>query len=212
MRLIANAAAAALLLGSCGPKALALPEDPIDRAASCGVVAAIEGRAATPDIKAPLPLEAQGRILHYALLAGAEGESFSADTASTVSKRMSDLQASITEGRWQDLKQPCAKAYPAAELAEPQMPEGRLDAQLGCDELADFLTTALQRQEAEYGKELAEVRDLSRKLNSVLGPGLAARAGSGLEKQREERRKALSAIAKSGPPMKVLRQCIERYG
>ena len=73
--------ACAALLGSCGPKTLTLPDQPIDRAATCGVVAAAEARAASKDIKAPLPFDAMGRVLHYPLLAGATGESFSSDNA-----------------------------------------------------------------------------------------------------------------------------------
>src|SRR3546814_11677302 len=87
MRISVTAAGAALLFSACGPKALTLPEQPVDRAATCGVVAATEARAATPDIKQPLPFTAQGRILHYALLAGAEGEEFSAETATAVNQR-----------------------------------------------------------------------------------------------------------------------------
>src|SRR3546814_4302137 len=97
-RISATAIGGALLLAACGPKALSLPEQPIDRAATCGVVAAAEARAATPDIKQPLPFTAQGRILHYALLAGASGEEFSAETATAVNQRMSDLQEEITSG------------------------------------------------------------------------------------------------------------------
>ncbi len=90
--LVAAVSAAALLAGCGGPKALTLPEDPIDRAATCGVVAAAEARAGSPDIKAALPFEAQGRILHHALVAASEGGSFSGQKASAVSKRMSELQ------------------------------------------------------------------------------------------------------------------------
>src|SRR5262245_39389542 len=73
--------ALALLLPGCGPKALSLPEDPIDRAASCGVVAAVQARAATADVKASLPFDSQGHILHYALLAASEGGSYEAERA-----------------------------------------------------------------------------------------------------------------------------------
>ena len=44
----------ALLLASCGPKTLTLPEQPVERAATCGVVAADSARLATRDIQAPL--------------------------------------------------------------------------------------------------------------------------------------------------------------
>src|SRR5215212_8173515 len=90
-----------LLLASCGPKTLTLPEQPIDRAATCGVVAANAARVGTRDIKEDLPFEAMGRILHYVLLAGSAGGSFSLQTAGEVQSRMTQLQDGIGEGKWQ---------------------------------------------------------------------------------------------------------------
>src|SRR5687767_11000478 len=90
--------ATALFLAACGPKAVALPEQPVDRAATCGVVAAAEARLATTDLQAQLPLATHGRIVHYALLAASEGGEFSAETANTVSQRMARLFEPITSG------------------------------------------------------------------------------------------------------------------
>ena len=210
--LVAAAAASALLAGCGGPRALTLPEDPIDRAATCGVVAAAEARAGSPDIKAALPFEAQGRILHHALVAASEGGSFSGQKASAVSKRMSELQGDIVAGKWQDLAPACGAAFPEAGKSEVNIPGSRFDAQLGCDELAEFMMSALEGQKREYGNELAEYRDLRQRLNNVLGPGLRARAGGNLQAQQEERRKALAAVARLGSPVAVMTQCVERFG
>ena len=54
--------ATALLVASCGPKTLALPDQPVDRAATCGVVAAAQARAGTANIKADLPFDAMGVV------------------------------------------------------------------------------------------------------------------------------------------------------
>lgn len=204
-------AAAGLLLASCGPKTLALPEQPVDRAATCAVVAAAEARQGT-DIKQVLPFEAQGRILHYALIAGSQGGTFSAETATSVSKRMSELQGDITSGKWQDLAPACRQAFPETAKTDVTLPQSRFEAQLACDELGSFMGDALRAQEADYGNELAEYSDLNRTLDAVLGPGLASRAGAGLPAQQEERRKALAAAAKLGSPTAVMRQCVGRFG
>lgn len=210
--LIAAAAASALLAGCGGPKALTLPEDPIDRAATCGVVAAAEARAASADIKQPLSFETQGRILHHALVAASDGGSFSGQKASAVSKRMSELSGEITEGKWQELAPACGAAFPEAGKNEVNIPGSRFDAQLGCDELSEFMMAALKPQRSQYGNELAEYRDLRQRLNNVLGPGLRARAGGDLQAQQEERRKALAAIARLGSPVAIMKQCVERFG
>lgn len=201
----------ALLVSSCGPKTLVLPEEPVDRAATCGVVATAEARAATPDIKAPLRFEAMGRILHYPLLAGSAGEGFSPDTAAAVQKRMMDLQDRITGGKWQELVPACKAAFPAAEAREVKIPADRFEAQLGCDELGDFMRSALEEQ-GKYDEELRGYRQLSDKLDAPLGAGLRSRVGASLNAQQEERRKALAAMAKAGPPVAVMSECISRFG
>lgn len=204
--------AAAWLLASCGPKALTLPEQPVDRAATCGIVAAAEARLATANIKAPLSLEAQGRIVHHALLAASADGAFVPDTANAVSRRMSELQEQVTGGKWKALAPACRSAFPEAGKDDVSLPAAPFDAQLGCNELADFLLTALEAQESDYANELGEYRQLNRKLNDRIAPGLSRRAGSQLPAQQRERRKALAATAKLGSPTAVMHQCIEQFG
>ncbi len=202
---------AALLCASCGPQTLSLPENPVDRAATCGVVAAAEARATT-DMTQVLPFTSQLRILHYALLAGAGSESFSEQDVKAVIDRMPALQEKITEGKWQELAPACRAAFPAAEKEEVTLPADRFDAQLGCDALADFLTDRLRSPEASYGGPLGAYRGLLGNLDRTLGPGLRSRAGADLGAQQAARREALGATAKLGQPAAVMRQCIERYG
>lgn len=203
--------ASALFLGSCGPKALTLPEQPVDRAATCGVIAAQSARLATHDIQAALPFEAMGRIIHYPLLAGSAGGSFSSEVAAKVQDRMTELQDGISEGKWQELIPACRAAFPATAVEQAKLPADRFDAQLGCVELGDFLSSSLEEQ-AEYGNELAEYRDLGRKLETTVTTGLRNRAGPDLGARIEDRRKALATMAKAGPPVAVLRECLARFG
>lgn len=198
------------LLASCGPKALVLPEEPVDRAATCGAVTAASARAATA-VGAPLSLESIGRVLHYPMLAGSAGEGFSSDTAATVQTRMSELQDSIGEGKWQDLIPACNAAFPAAAIDQVTLPTDRFVAQLGCDELGDFLRSSLEAKE-EYLNELGEYRQLRNKLETTVAAGLRGRAGSDPDAQQEERSKALATMAKEGPPVAVMRACLVRFG
>jgi hypothetical protein len=211
LKLILPPLLAALLLFGCGEKALQLPADSVDRAATCAVVAAASARIAAPDVKAPLPLAAQGKIFHYALLAASDGGEFRPETANRVNKRMRELQEGITSGKWQDLAPTCDAAFPAAAKADVTLPEGRLDAQLACEELADFADVALEGEELHYGNELAGYRRMRTSLNDALAPGLRARAGGGLEAQTRERHRALAAAAQLGSPIAVLDACIERF-
>jgi hypothetical protein len=179
------AAVAALLLSACSPKDLTLPEQPVDRAATCGIVA---------------------------LLAASRAGEFEPDTATAVSHRMSELQDQVIAGKWRALIPVCASAYPEVRAAAAKLPADRFEAQLACAELADFLATALASQEVSYGNELAAWSRMRRELNDALAPGLKARVGGDLKAQQRERRKALGAIARSGPPMAVMQQCSERFG
>jgi hypothetical protein len=203
--------ACALLLAACGAKPLELPTDPVDRAASCGVVAAAAARTALTDVKAPLPLAAQGKIFHYALLAASEGGEFEAETANRVNKRMRALEAGITGGKWRDLIPVCDSAFPAAAKSEIVLPSGRLDAQLACEELADFTDVALEGEDLHYANKLAGYRRMRTELNDALAAGLRARAGSGSEAQSRERHRALAAAAALGSPIPVLDKCVERF-
>jgi hypothetical protein len=201
----------ALLLASCGPKPLTLPEQPVDRAATCGVIAANSARLASRDIQAPLPFEAMGRIIHYPLLAGSNGGSFSSEVAAQVQDRMTELQDRISEGEWQELIPACRTAFPATAVEQVKLPPDRFDAELGCVELGDFLRSALEKQ-AEYGNELAEYRAFNMKLEARMTAGLRSRAGPDLSDRIEQRHKALATMAKAGPPVMVLRECLARFG
>jgi hypothetical protein len=199
------------MVAGCGPKAIDLPADPVGRAATCGVVAAAAARTAVTDPKAPLPLAAQGKIFHYALLAASDGGEFKAETANLVNKRMRELEAGITGGKWRDLVPACAAAFPVAEKSDVRLPPVRLQAQLACEELADFTGIALEGAESHYGNELAAYRRMRTDLNDALAPGLRAKAGPGIEAQTRERDRALAAAAQLGSPIPVLDKCRERF-
>ncbi|MDB5670949.1 MAG: hypothetical protein JWO25_1908 [Alphaproteobacteria bacterium] len=212
-RLATSALATAFLLTACGgSKTLTLPDQPIDRAATCGIVAAAQARVAMTDIKKPLPFEAQGKILHYATIAASDTGTFEPQTANSVSARMPALQAHVTEGKWQTLLPACAAAYPAAEIKDVTLPASRTDALLACDELAGFVTIALDGQNSIYGHQLYEYRQLKNTLDHSLVAGLRARAGSGLAAQQAERRKAMAKASALGSPVAVLDQCKAKFG
>lgn len=203
--------ACALTLAACGPKPLELPADPVDRAATCGVVAAAAARTAVTDVKAPLPLAAQGKIFHYALLTASEGGEFKAETANRVNKRMPELEAGITGGKWRDLVPACDSAFPLAGKTEVALPTGQFEAQIACEELAEFTGVALEGSEKHFGNELAGYGRMRTELNDAIAPGLRARAGSSTEAQHRERKRALAAAAALGSPVPVLDKCRERF-
>jgi hypothetical protein len=203
--------ATACSLWACGPKALELPEQPVDRAATCGIVAAAQARAGTADIKADLSFDAMGRILQYTLLGGSKDGAFDAELGGAVQKRMSELQDQVTGGKWQDLAPACRTAFPATAITDVKLPADRFEAQLGCYELDDYVRSALHEQ-AAYDDELSKLQPLREKLDGIIGTGLRGRVGGDFDAQQQERHKALATIAESGPPALVLRQCADRFG
>jgi hypothetical protein len=208
---LAAAVAIGLLAACSGEKPLALPEGPVDRAATCAIVAAAQARVAVRDVKDPLPVEAQGRIVHHALLAASAGGTFEAQTANAVNARTGELRDQVTGGAWQSLIQPCRAAFPAAANDSPELPRNALDSELACEQLAEFLANALDAQ-GRYGHEVADYRRLRGRLNDRLAPALKARVGSGLAAQQEAGRKALARAASLGSPVAVMRLCIARFG
>ncbi|SFS03628.1 hypothetical protein [Sphingomonas jatrophae] len=209
------AAAGALALTGCGPKALTLPADPVEQAATCGVVAAAGARVgqAADAISKPLPLAAQAKTIHYALLAGAASEPFSQERVAAVVNRMPQIGDQVTKGKWQDLAPACAAAYPQAEAATPvTLPKDALDAQLGCYTLAAFLEKAFATQGDAYLSDTSAWSAMRRKLDDRIGSKLSARGKDDAESQASERADALGEAAKLGPPVKVMEACVARFG
>lgn len=207
--------AIALILAGCGPKTLALPTDPVEQAAMCGVVAGAAARAGqTPaEIAKPLPLDAQGRILHYALLAGAAEEPFSQDRVAAVVALMPKIGNRVIEGKWQALAPACAAAYPQSQVTVPiELPADGLNTQLSCYTLSAFVDKALAAQRSTYAADMKLQDDLRRKLDGKIGSRLAAQGKDSAETQAQGRSERLAAAAKLGPPMQVLAACAARYG
>lgn len=195
---------------ACGPKQVALSADPVERAATCGVVAAAHARVNTTNIKAPLSVEAKGETLRYALLTGAQQESFSAEQAGAVVKRMPEIADQVTDGKWEKLVEPCAQAYPAAATAQPELPKDPLVAGLGCDMLRQFVGRALA-SDGRYEETLTQYSALERKLDAKLAPLMARQGIDNGAEGIEHKRKAMSTVAKLGNPTAVMDACVQRY-
>lgn len=197
-----------VLLAGCDTQAL-LADDPVERAATCGVVAAAQARVGAT-VGKPLPIEAQGEVLRPALLAGASAAEFDSAAADAVVKRMPELADSVTKGdNWKELAPACAAAYPVATVA-PALPDDALAAALGCDQIARFLKTALGAS-GDYEEPLLEYGIVERTLDARLAPLLARRGLSSEDAQAKEKREALSAFAKLGNPVTVMNACVAEY-
>lgn len=195
---------------ACGSRQVALSADPVERAATCGVVAAAQARVNMKDIKAPLSVEAKGETLRYALLTGAQQESFSAEQAGAVVKRMPEIADQVTDGKWEKLVEPCAQAYPATPTTRPELPQDPLVAGLGCDMLRQFVGRALA-SDGRYQETLSRYSELERELDAKLAP-LMVRQGIGNGPEgMAEKRKAMSTVAKLGNPTAVMDACVQRY-
>ena len=211
MRVLAAVPLLALALAGCGKKQIALPGDPVDRAATCGVVAAAKARMAVTDIKAPLPFDAQLGVIHYAMLAGIDDKGYAIERASATSQRMADLADKVTSEKWQTLEQPCAAAFPATVKADAKLPASQSQQELQCFALADFLQTALQTSLGSYGEETTQVNGLRRDLDAKVGVHFSAKGQTEAEDQKATRFKALATVAEAGPPAAILKQCLAKF-
>ena len=151
---IALVSGLAFALSSCGAPKLALPDDPIGKAATCGVVAAADARSTT-QVSAPLAIDAQGQIVHYALLTGAADGRFSQDKAAAVMQQMQQIKDKIVDGKWQALVGPCKAAFPEADPQRPvSLPKDVLQSEMGCYTLGKFMVKALSTQGPAYEEQL----------------------------------------------------------
>jgi hypothetical protein len=211
-RLLLAAPLAAGLLASCGPKAIALPEDPIERAATCSVVAAANAREASKSLGS-LSFDDQAHVMHYALLAGSDSGAFDQERAARAAAKAQQVQESVTDAKWQDLVAPCAAAYPAAQPKPAvTLPADAFDAQMGCYTLASFLAKTMGGDPAVEEK-LVEYGALNRKLDPRIGATLAARGvKTDSDQAKQLRNEALARTAKLGPLGTVLAACKARFG
>ncbi len=205
--------AALALASGCGRQQLTLPDDPIERAATCGVIetatARVHGGGA---VGKPLTAETQGRILHYALLAASADKSYDSAIASAVVKRLPIIADKVTAGDWQKLRAPCAAAYPLVAKVPSSLPNDPLTAALGCDELATFMQTALARQNYAFASTLEGYDDLNRALDRRIAPLFVKRGIMSLPARLAQRIKALAAIVERGAPAPTIKLCAARYG
>lgn len=199
-------------LSACGAQKIALPADPIGKAATCGVVAAADARTASANVAAPLGFDKQGQIIHYALLAGVDGKDFSRDRVAAVMKRMQDIQEDVTKSKWQALVQPCQSAFPTANPAlDVALPEDPLKAEMSCYMLSKFMVKALATQGSAYEEQLIKFGALNRKLDPRIARGLDRRNIRSETARHAQQDSALAAAAGLGTPSKVMTACTDRY-
>lgn len=204
--------AVALMLAGCGPKQLALPSDSVGKAATCAVVSAADARLKAPDAKGDLDFDAQTRIIHYAMLAGSEGRNFEAKQASAVVNRMGEVEATVTNGNWQDLVAPCDQAYPAVKkTAGLQLPKGKFDAELGCYSMGDFLMKTVTTTDPKAHERFADFQKMKRNLDASIGTVLKARGAGDYEKTQALKEVALARMTKLGAPAEVMKICTQRF-
>lgn len=205
--------ASALMLSACGPKQLALPADPVDKAATCAVVSAADARQQNPNARGDLDFDAQTRIIHYAMLAGIDGDGFSTKTASAVVSRMSEVEANITNGKWQDLVAPCDEAFPEVrKTSGVALPEARFDAQLGCYAMADFLVKTVTTTDPKAQERFAAFQQMKRNLDGSIGKTIKARGAGDYEKTLDLKQGALVKMTRLGAPAEVMKMCTARFG
>jgi hypothetical protein len=200
----------AALISGCGEKTPPLPTEALDRAATCGVVAAASEREAA-GARGDLPADAQARILHYAMLYASAGGTLDQDKVNAVSKRMPALFDRTIQGKWQNLRPVCAQAFPATQVQQPKLPAKPADSMLQCYILADFLRKVLSAQGSSYGAATNAYGALKDRLDTKMVPVLRAAGlhnGSAFQHKRLEE---LAAAAKLGQPPAVIAACEKKY-
>lgn len=198
-----------LALAGCGRSEQGLPADPVQRAATCGVIAAADARKASNNVEAKLTLEQQGAILHPAMLAGSESGRFDKTRTAEAVNAMPALGDKITSGKWEPLVAECRTAFPAP--AEVTLPTEALTAEAGCHDLAAFFTDAMRASEADYVEKIRAYDGMRRELDPKLGASLKARGLTGTRGE-ETRDKAVAELVQLGNPVSVLDACVARFG
>jgi hypothetical protein len=202
---LAGAAVGGLLLTGCSQKPPALPADPVDKAATCGAIRAASEQQAVG--AGHLSAEAQERVLHYALLAGATDDGgFDRAHANMVINRTTTIFDQATKGKWQTLQPACAAAYPAIANRTPKLPDQPFDRDLQCYVLIDFMHRALGQIGGRYAEAATGLGVMADKFDTRVGPAVKKQ---GLDGDRLQARKgrALVEAARLGTPPEVIKAC-----
>jgi hypothetical protein len=202
---------AALALAGCAKQGPAFPSDPLEQAATCGVVTAA-GERETAGAKGELPADAQARILHYAMLYASTGKALDPDKVNAVSRRMPALADQTIKGDWKRLQPACATAFPAAQVKQPVLPAKPFDAMLQCDALAEFLRKTLADLGPTYGPAANAYGSFIEKLDPKLTVALRAAGLHNGDALQARKQQELAAAAKLGQPPAVIDACEKKYG
>lgn len=199
-----------LLLSGCGAPTLALSDDPVTKAAQCGVVATSFARTAQADVKATLPFDARVRVLHYALFAATEGGGYDVSRAAAVLKTLPQVEREVTGGDWQALAPSCELAFsettaPSRLLTDP------LQAELGCSMLAAYVEGALQSQESVYADSLQPIHAMRLALDGRIGAKLQGAGKGDVAQQKGPRDAAMHRIVRVGAAADTLKACVRRF-
>jgi hypothetical protein len=200
------ASAVALVASGCTRPAGQLPEDRLERAATCAAVRALELSAGRTE-EGPVSFEGFTEILHFAMLAAAEdGVQVDLQRLFTVSRRAPAVMAQIEADEWRPLVEPCNAAFAETQRPAQPLPPDPYEAGLTCFGLADFLA----RTATDYPAERRELADLAGRALQAAQPTLRQRASDNGEAQRLAGGYAARGF-KSGRPASLLGQCRRRF-
>lgn len=205
MRLIiAGAAIGGLVLSGCSHTAPTLPADPLDRAATCSAIQLASEQQAVG--AGQLSAEAQERVLHVALLAGASDQGFDRERGNAVINRTATVFDQATKGKWQTLKPACVADYPPLAQAHPTLPNKPFERDLQCYALTDFMRKALGQLGGRYAEASLALGIQADKLDGRIATEIKKQGLVG-DKLQARKGQALADAARLGQPPAVLAAC-----
>jgi hypothetical protein len=200
------ALAASLGASACTQPAGDLPEDSVERAATCEAVRALELSAGKAQA-GPVSFEGFTEILHFAMLAAAEdGVQVDLNRLFTVSQRAPAVMAELDGDEWPALVEPCNTAFAETQRPAEPLPPDLYEAGLTCFGLTEFLA----RTATDYPAERREMAQIADRALQAAQPTLRERASDNVEAQRLAGGYAARGF-KAGRPASLLGQCRRRF-
>lgn len=190
--------------GACVKSELALPDDPLSQAATCGAVRALELRQGGSEAPS---FEGFTEILHFAMIAAAADDvQVDLRRLVTVTQRAPVVLAEIRDKAWPTLIEPCNGAFPQTQRNPPPLQPDQYEAGMTCFAIADFLS----KTAAEYPDAQRGAAAISGQALAAAQPVLRQRARSDAEAERIVAGYAARAF-KAGRPAALMSQCRRRF-
>ena len=204
---MAAAMALAISVGACASAPLELPEESLERAATCTAVRTLELRAGKAE-EGPLSFAGFTEIVHFGMMhASEDAVRVDLERLAAVQRRAEDEVRSLDGENWLSLVEACNAAFPETQKDPAPLLSDAFEAGMTCYAFGDFLARA---SAANFPHEQRSLAAMAERALAAAQPVLRQRARDEADARRISEGYAARAF-NAGRPTSLVGQCQRRF-